>query len=185
MPSVCLYDSFSLSLSPPLTSLQQGSVSPSHCLLLCSIGATHLSDKWSLSPIESNIWSLSSLHTSLSKLSTDFVSNSDIGWYLYLQVSFFRRLFVLLKYWGFSITGILVMPMITASGPISEEDGVLLPLETWWRGEAESSSLLITEDGPERGTRRKPAVSEPMEIAAGFNSVKLSKKTPRSFSHIT
>lgn len=38
---------------------------------------------------------------------------------------------MLLKYWGFSITGILVMPMITASGPISEEDGVLLPLETW------------------------------------------------------
>lgn len=47
------------------------------------------------------------------------------------------------------MTGILVMPMITASGPISEEEGVLLPLETWWRGEAESSSLLITEDGPE------------------------------------
>lgn len=42
------------------------------------------------------------------------------------------------------------MPMITASGPISEDDGVLLPLETWCSGEAESSSLLITEDGPER-----------------------------------
>lgn len=34
------------------------------------------------------------------------------------------------KYWGFSITGIFVIPMITASGPISEDDGVLLPLET-------------------------------------------------------
>lgn len=45
------------------------------------------------------------------------------------------------------------MPIITASGPISEEEGVLLPLETWWRGEAESSSLLITEDGPERAER--------------------------------
>lgn len=42
------------------------------------------------------------------------------------------------------------MPMMTASGPISEDDGVLLPLETWWRGEAESSSLLITDDGPDR-----------------------------------
>lgn len=40
------------------------------------------------------------------------------------------------------------MPMMTASGPISEEEGVLLPFETWCRGEAESSSLLITEDGP-------------------------------------
>lgn len=79
---------------------------------------------------------------------------------LYSHVSVFRRLFVLLKYWGFSITGILVMPMITASGPISEEDGVLLPLETWWRGEAESSSLLITEDGPKRAERGGTGTAE-------------------------
>lgn len=72
----------------------------------------------------------------------------------YSHVSVFSRLFVLLKYCGFSITGILVMPMMTASGPISDEEGVLLPLETWWRGEAESSSLLITDDGPERAERR-------------------------------
>lgn len=65
---------------------------------------------------------------------------------------------MLLKYCGFSMTGILVMPMITASGPISEDDGVLLPLETWWRGEAESSSLLITEDGPKRTERWGQAV---------------------------
>lgn len=78
-------------------------------------------------------------------------------WDLYSHVSVLSRLFVLLKYWGFSITGILVMPMITASGPISEEDGVLLPLETWWRGEAESSSLLITDDGPKRAKRRERA----------------------------
>lgn len=55
------------------------------------------------------------------------------------------------KYWGFSITGILVIPIMTASGPPSEEDGVLLPLEMWWRGLAESSSLLMTEAGPGGG----------------------------------
>lgn len=53
------------------------------------------------------------------------------------------------------MTGILVMPIMTASGPISEEDGVLLPLDTWWRGEAESSSLLITDDAPERGEKAR------------------------------
>lgn len=46
------------------------------------------------------------------------------------------------------MTGIFVIPMMTASGPPSEEDGVLLPFEMWWRGLAESSSLLITEEGP-------------------------------------
>lgn len=46
------------------------------------------------------------------------------------------------------MTGILVIPMMTASGPPSEEDGVLLPLEMWCSGLAESSSLLITEAGP-------------------------------------
>lgn len=51
--------------------------------------------------------------------------------FLNLHVSVLSRLLVLLKYWGFSITGIFVMPMMTASGPISEEEGVLLPLETW------------------------------------------------------
>lgn len=48
------------------------------------------------------------------------------------------------------MTGIFVIPMITASGPPSEEDGVLLPLEIWCSGLAESSSLLITEEGPRR-----------------------------------
>jgi len=46
------------------------------------------------------------------------------------------------------MTGIFVIPIMTASGPPSEEDGVLLPFEMWWRGLAESSSLLITEEGP-------------------------------------
>lgn len=87
-------------------------------------------------------------------------------------MSLFRRLFVLLKYWGFSITGILVMPMITASGPISEEEGVLLPLETWWRGEAESSSLLITEDGPERARGGKSLIADPMKLRTNFTLVK-------------
>lgn len=49
------------------------------------------------------------------------------------------------------MTGILVIPIMTASGPPSEDDGVLLPLEIWWRGLAESSSLLITEAGPRVG----------------------------------
>lgn len=92
-----------------------------------------------------------------------FVCHSSVGYTLrlfYLHVSVLSRLFVLLKYCGFSITGILVMPMITASGPISEDDGVLLPLETWWRGEAESSSLLITEDGPRRAERCRIRIDE-------------------------
>ena len=46
------------------------------------------------------------------------------------HVSGFSMLPGLRKYCGFSMTGIFVIPMITASGPISEEDGVLLPLET-------------------------------------------------------
>lgn len=46
------------------------------------------------------------------------------------------------------MTGIFVIPIITASGPISEDDGVLLPLETWWSGLAESSSLLMTDEEP-------------------------------------
>lgn len=64
------------------------------------------------------------------------------------HVSDFSMLPELRKYCGFSMTGIFVIPMITASGPISEDDGVLLPLETWWRGLAESSSLLMTEEEP-------------------------------------
>lgn len=47
-----------------------------------------------------------------------------------LHVSDFSMPPELRKYWGFSMTGIFVIPMITASGPISEDDGVLLPLET-------------------------------------------------------
>lgn len=46
------------------------------------------------------------------------------------HVSDFSILPELRKYCGFSMTGIFVIPMITASGPISEDDGVLLPLET-------------------------------------------------------
>lgn len=79
------------------------------------------------------------------------------------HVSDFSILLELRKYCGFSMTGIFVIPMITASGPISEDDGVLLPLETWWRGLAESSSLLMTEEEPRdpqsrrmwRGKRRR------------------------------
>ena len=65
------------------------------------------------------------------------------------HVSVFRMLPVLRKYCGFSMTGIFVIPMMTASGPISEDDGVLLPLETWCRGLAESSSLLMTDEEPD------------------------------------
>lgn len=83
------------------------------------------------------------------------------------HVSDFSILPELRKYCGFSMTGIFVIPMITASGPISEDDGVLLPLETWWRGLAESSSLLMTEEEPRdpqrkrmwRGKRRRRAKS--------------------------
>lgn len=71
----------------------------------------------------------------------------------YSQVSDLRRLLVLRKYCGFSITGILVMPMMTASAFISEDEGVLEPLDTWWRGLAESSSLLMTEEGPVSKTK--------------------------------
>lgn len=46
------------------------------------------------------------------------------------HVSDFSMLMELRKYCGFSMTGIFVIPMMTASGPISEDDGVLLPLET-------------------------------------------------------
>lgn len=67
------------------------------------------------------------------------------------HVSVLRTLPVLRKYCGFSMTGIFVIPMMTASGPISEDDGVLLPLETWWRGLAESSSLLMTDEEPDGG----------------------------------
>lgn len=49
---------------------------------------------------------------------------------LHSHVSDFSMLMELRKYCGFSMTGIFVIPMITASGPISEDDGVLLPLET-------------------------------------------------------
>lgn len=65
------------------------------------------------------------------------------------RVSDFSKLPGLRKYCGFSMTGIFVIPIITASGPISEDDGVLLPLETWWSGLAESSSLLMTDEDPD------------------------------------
>lgn len=69
-----------------------------------------------------------------------------------------RMLPMLRKYCGFSMTGIFVIPMITASGPISEDDGVLLPLETWWRGLAESSSLLMTEEEPREESEKEEDV---------------------------
>lgn len=53
-----------------------------------------------------------------------------------------------LKYWGFSTTGMRVIPMTTASGPASRVQGVIIPWLTWWRGLAESSSPLITATGP-------------------------------------
>lgn len=46
------------------------------------------------------------------------------------QVSDLSRLLVLRKYCGFSMTGILVIPMMTASAFMSEDDGVLEPFDT-------------------------------------------------------
>lgn len=56
------------------------------------------------------------------------------------------------------MTGIFVIPIITASGPISEDDGVLLPLETWWSGLAESSSLLMTDEEPGEEGKKKQTI---------------------------
>lgn len=80
--------------------------------------------------------------------------SSDVERADHSHVSDFSILMELRKYCGFSMTGIFVIPMITASGPISEDVGVLLPLETWWRGLAESSSLLMTEEEPGEPQRR-------------------------------
>lgn len=52
------------------------------------------------------------------------------------------------KYCGFSMTGMRLMPITTASGPASREQGVTIPWLTWWRGLAESSSPLMTATGP-------------------------------------
>lgn len=65
-----------------------------------------------------------------------------------LRVAGLLQLCPCLKYWGFSTTGIRVIPMTTASGPASRVQGVMIPWLTWWRGLAESSSPLITATGP-------------------------------------
>lgn len=70
-----------------------------------------------------------------------------------LRVAGLLQLCPCLKYWGFSTTGIRVIPMTTASGLASRVQGVIIPWLTWWRGLAESSSPLITATGP--GKRQK------------------------------
>lgn len=70
-----------------------------------------------------------------------------------LRVAGLLQLCPCLKYWGFSTTGIRVIPMTTASGPASRVQGVMIPWLTWWRGLAESSSPLITATGPGRRQR--------------------------------
>ncbi len=67
---------------------------------------------------------------------------------LYSQVVGLLQLNPCRKYCGFSMTGMRLMPITTASGPASREQGVTIPWLTWWRGLAESSSPLITATGP-------------------------------------
>lgn len=89
------------------------------------------------------------------------------------QVSDFSKLPGLRKYWGFSMTGIFVIPIITASGPISEDDGVLLPLETWWSGLAESSSLLMTDEDPDGENKISRRMQESIQIVFYYWATKL------------
>lgn len=70
-----------------------------------------------------------------------------------LRVAGLLQLCPCLKYWGFSTTGMRVIPMTTASGPASRVHGVMIPWLTWWRGLAESSSPLMTATGPGRTHR--------------------------------
>lgn len=58
------------------------------------------------------------------------------------------------KYWGFSMTGMRVMPMTTVSGPASSDEGVVMPWLMWCSGLAESSSPLMTATGPVCGETR-------------------------------
>lgn len=44
-----------------------------------------------------------------------------------LRVAGLLQLCPCLKYWGFSTTGIRVIPMTTASGPASRVQGVMIP----------------------------------------------------------
>ncbi len=67
---------------------------------------------------------------------------------LYSQVVGLLQLCPYRKYCGFSMTGMRLMPITTASGPASREQGVTIPWLTWWRGLAESSSPLMTATGP-------------------------------------
>lgn len=110
---------------------------------------------------------LSALRYNLKKVTEIHIS------IFYLHVSGLSWLFVIPKYWGFSITGIFVMPIITASGPPSEDDGVLLPLEMWCRGLAESSSLLITEEGPKVRNKDSPVTwhSSPLPLIPPWHSL--------------
>lgn len=71
----------------------------------------------------------------------------------YLQVVGLLQLCPCLKYCGFSMTGILVIPITTASAPASSAQELIIPWFTWWRGLAESSSPLITATGPRKRER--------------------------------
>lgn len=81
----------------------------------------------------------------------------------YSQVVGLLQLCPCRKYCGFSITGIRVIPITTASGPASRVHGVMMPWLTWWRGLAESSSPLITATGP---AERKREPSHKMTLVA-------------------
>lgn len=84
-------------------------------------------------------------------------SRSSTLWYSH--VSGLWQLWPWRKYWGFSMTGMRVMPMTTVSGPVSSEEGVVMPWLMWCRGLAESSSPLMTATGPagwEKGHQELP-----------------------------
>lgn len=73
----------------------------------------------------------------------------------YLHVSGLWQLCPWRKYWGFSMTGMRVMPMTTVSGPASSDEGVVMPWLMWCSGLAESSSPLMTATGPAQTMRDK------------------------------
>lgn len=95
------------------------------------------------------------------------VNRADV----YSQVAGLLQLCPCLKYCGFSMTGIRVIPMTTASGPASRVQGVMMPWLTWCRGLAESSSPLITATGPEGRV-----VTQNLYVLKHF-------KCPKTFDH--